>query len=111
MRPSGRSSMERIDALQLGLPGTIDALRQIVVENFAVARAPTEIGGDESLFAGGLGLTSLQGLSLIILVEKRFGVRINELDTSIQEISTLSRLARQLIRLSEQNHKRMTNDE
>jgi acyl carrier protein len=94
--------MDRIDALQLGLPGTIDALRQILVENFVVARAPAGIGGDEPLFAGGLDLTSLQGLKLVILAEKRFGVRINELDTSIQDISTLSRLARQLIRLTEQ---------
>jgi acyl carrier protein len=103
--------MDRSDALQLGLTGTSDALRQILVENFAVARAPAEIGDDEPLFAGGLDLTSLQGLSLIILVEQRFGVRINELDTSIQDISTLSRLARRLIRSTEQHRKRATDGE
>jgi acyl carrier protein len=101
--------MDRIDALRLGLPGTIDALRQILVDNFAIARAAGEIGSDEPLFAGGLDLSSLQGLSLIILVEKRFGVRINELDTSIQDIATLSRLARHLLKLSEQGRQPMTN--
>jgi acyl carrier protein len=92
--------MDRIDAGELGLPGTIDVLRRIVLDNFGIDRPPA---ADEPLFAGGLDLTSLQGLSLIMLVEKQFGVHINELDVSIEEIATLSRLARHLIRLSKQS--------
>ena len=91
--------MDKIDATRLGVTGTVEALQQLVVSHFNVPRTP---GADEPLFAGGLDLTSLQGLSLIIQVEKKFGVRINELETSIQEIATLSRLARHLMKLSEQ---------
>jgi len=90
------------DALALGVSGTVDALRHMLIKNFALHRTAEDIGADEPLFAGGVGLDSLQGLNLVMLVERHFGVYFNDLETSVEEISTLSRLARYLIRLRQQ---------
>src|SRR5262249_30585933 len=59
----------------------------------------------EPLFGTGVGLDSLQGLSLLMLIERHFGVTINELDWSVHEIGTLTRFAGRILRVAdEQRH-------
>jgi SAM-dependent methyltransferase/acyl carrier protein len=81
------------NATQLGLNGTIQALRELLDANVALAKRADSIGPDEPLFGTGVGLDSLQGLTLLTLIERHFGVTINELDWSVHEIGTLTRLA------------------
>ncbi|MEX2336684.1 MAG: phosphopantetheine-binding protein [Fulvivirga sp.] len=37
---------------------------------------PEDIGDDEALFGGGLGLDSIDALELIVLLEKNYGLKI-----------------------------------
>jgi len=37
-----------------------------------------EIGDDDALFGGGLGLDSIDALELIVLLEKKYGIRVKD---------------------------------
>jgi acyl carrier protein len=88
------------NAAALGLEGTIDALRVILSASVPLQVPVGEIGRDDALFSERVGLDSLQGLTLLMQVEQRFGIVINELDWSAQQIGTLSGLADCIVRLA-----------
>jgi acyl carrier protein len=94
-----------LNALELGRQGTIEALRRILAANFSLERPAAEIGEDEPLFADGVGLDSLQGLTLLTLVEQRFNVIINEIDWSVHQIGTLSRIADCVVGLADEQQR------
>jgi acyl carrier protein len=91
-----------LNAARLGRDGTLAALRQILADNFSLQNPPERIGEDDALFGEGVGLDSLQGLTLLMLIERQFGLTINELDWSVHEIGSLSRLADCIGRLSDE---------
>ena len=39
---------------------------------------PEEIDADESLFGSGLGLDSIDALELIVLIEKKYGIKLKD---------------------------------
>ena len=39
---------------------------------------PEDIGTDDELFAAGLGLDSIDALELIVLLEKNYGIKLND---------------------------------
>ena len=49
-----------LNANQLGLDGTINELRRILVERFNQIKSGDLIGDQEPLFTAGVGLTSLE---------------------------------------------------
>lgn len=87
----------RINAKEIGLDSTVDSLRELLVDRFQLATAPAEINAAEPLFSAGVGLSSLEGLELLSLLEKRFGVEFRDLDYWLDESPSLDCVARYLI--------------
>ncbi|HEX3724647.1 MAG TPA: acyl carrier protein [Pirellulales bacterium] len=102
----GQTDGRPVDAAQLGLDGTIDALRKLLAERFGVAHEDGGLPSDDPLFAVGVGLSSLEGIEFLCEVEKQFGLHIKDLDWWVYETPTLSAVAQYLIELSKQQHGR-----
>jgi acyl carrier protein len=92
-----------LDARQLGLDGTMEAVRSVLVERFGLVSTTTAILADEPLFAVGVGLSSMEGMELLVELEKRFGVQIKNVDWWVYETPTLTSLSLYLIDLSSSN--------
>jgi acyl carrier protein len=93
-----------LDAAQLGLEGTVEVLRSILIDRFEVAREPGDVALNNPLFAVGAGLSSLDGIEFLCEVEKQFGVQIKDLDWWVYETPTLLGVAQFVIELTKQQH-------
>jgi acyl carrier protein len=93
------------DAAELGVEGTIAALRKLLAERFGMSRAAGDAGTDDALFGVSVGLTSLEGIEFLCEVERRFDLRIKDLDWWVYETPTLAAVARYLVDLSKQKRK------
>ncbi|MEO7367007.1 MAG: phosphopantetheine-binding protein [Gemmatimonadaceae bacterium] len=51
-------------------------IRRILIDGLDVKRDPDEIDPDAPLFGSGLGLDSIDVVELVLLIEARFGVRL-----------------------------------
>ena len=57
----------------------IAQVKQVIVEGLRLDRVtPSDIGDDQALFGGTLGLDSVDALELVLEVERHFGIRIND---------------------------------
>lgn len=86
-----------LDSQELGLQDTIDELRKLLVSKFRVARDPQSIHADEPLFSAGVGLSSIDGIELIVELEKQFGVEFHDLERWVDESPTITTVAKYLI--------------
>ena len=93
-----------MDASQLGLEGTMDALRRLLAERFGLVGGPEGMPADDPLFAIGVGLTSLDGIEFLCEVERQFGLHIKDLDWWVYETPTLAAVANYLVELSKRQH-------
>jgi acyl carrier protein len=89
------------NASELGLSGVVDVIRRLLVEEFGIQRRPDQIEGSEELFEKGLGLTSLQGLTLLLALEEEFALQVDEMGWSIHEKPTVDGLAAYFVRLAD----------
>jgi acyl carrier protein len=55
----------------------IDELKKDLVEQLNLQINPKEINEHEPLFIEGLGLDSIDALELIVLLQKKYGIKIN----------------------------------
>jgi acyl carrier protein len=95
-----------VDATQLGLEGTMDVVRDLLVERFGLTHDRDAITPDEPLFSVGVGLSSLEGMELLVELEKRFGIEIKNVDWWVYETPTLSTLAQYVLELSTERQDR-----
>ena len=86
-----------LDTKELGLQGTIDELRKLLVSKFRVAQDPQSIQAEEPLFSAGVGLSSVDGIELIVELEKQFGVEFEDLERWVDESPTIATVAQYLI--------------
>ena len=87
----------RLNARDIGLDATVGSLKDLLVNQFQLATDPSTISSGDPLFSVGVGLSSLEGLELLAVLEKRYGVVIKDLDYWIDESPTLEGVARYLI--------------
>lgn len=59
---------------------------------------PDDIGDDQPLFAEGLGLDSIDALELIVLMEKEYGIKIENPQEGRAIFSTVSSMADYILR-------------
>jgi len=80
-------------------PQLMDFLRRMIIESLKLEDLdPAEIQEDEPLFGEGLGLDSLDALELVVAIERRFGVVIENEDQGKEAFVSLTALARYIQR-------------
>jgi acyl carrier protein len=76
------------------LPLVRAKLKELLVSHLALEDIkPEEIGDDEPIFGEGLGLDSLDGVEIVVLLQRSFGVKIQETEKGndlFRSINTLS---------------------
>lgn len=87
----------KINAREAGLAATIDSLKTLLVDRFKIASDISAISAHDPVFSAGVGLSSLEGLELLALMEKKYGVQITDLDEWVDESPTLEAIAKYLI--------------
>lgn len=86
----------------------ITGLKEIVVTRLGLKLKPEEIKSDQPLFGseeGGLGLDSIEALELVVGIEEKFGVLIQDEDDVVEKfysIDTLGDLVAELIKTQHQ---------
>ena len=54
---------------------------------------PSEVGDDEPLFAEGLGLDSIDGVELVVLLERHYGIRLTDMEVAKNAFTSVRTLA------------------
>lgn len=71
-------------------------LKELLIERLKFEdMTPDDIGDDEPLFEGGLGLDSIDALEIVVMLESEFGLKIKNEGSareSFRSIATLARL-------------------
>ena len=68
-----------------------DEVKQLLVERLKLERTAASIGDDEPLFGPeGLGLDSIDALELVLGLEQRYGVTIDDQQVGSQVLATVN---------------------
>ena len=65
-------------------PEVEDQIKQIIVEKLGLEIDPQEIGDEDKLFGGGVGLNSMATIEIIVGIEKHFGVQVPDEDLRVE---------------------------
>lgn len=55
---------------------------------------PDDIGDDEPLFAGGLGLDSIDALEIVVMLESEFGIKVRNEGSTREHFRSVATLAK-----------------
>lgn len=84
-----RPEVERIIELR---EQVLSRVREVLISELSVARAPDEIDPDAPLFAGGIGLDSVDGIELVVAVETAFDVHLPEGEALFLVTASINRI-------------------
>lgn len=69
-------------------------LKELLIERLKFEdMSPEDIGDDEPLFAGGLGLDSIDALEIVVMLETEFGLKIKNEASAREYFRSISSLA------------------
>ena len=69
-------------------------LKQLIIETLNLEDvSPEEIGDDDPLFGSGLELDSIDGLELVLQLEKTYGIKIGSSEESRNALKSINVLA------------------
>ena len=71
----------------------IEELKTKLIECLGLQLTPAEIDPEAPLFGAGLGIDSVDALELMVMVEKDYGVRIEDRATGIEAFASVRALA------------------
>ena len=72
----------------------ITELKHHIVEDLEIEDVdPSEVGDDEPLFAEGLGLDSIDGVELVVMLERHYGIRLTDMELAKSAFATVRTLA------------------
>ena len=75
----------------------IEDLKKRLIENLNLEISPDEIDPDAPLFGDGLGLDSIDALEMILILEKYYGLRLNDPNEGKQIFRSVRTMARYII--------------
>ena len=71
-------------------------LKELLIERLKFEEmTPEDIGDDEPLFDGGLGLDSIDALEIVVMLETEFGIKVKNENSArdyFRSVSTLAEL-------------------
>ncbi len=77
-----------------------ERIKEVIIESLGLeGMTPEMIGDDDALFGDGLGLDSVDALELMVVLEKDFGIQIDdqELDPEVfASVNSLEKFIREL---------------
>ena len=80
------------------LPKVRARLKELLVSHLALEDiTPEEIGDDEAIFGEGLGLDSLDGVEIVVLLQRQFGVNIKETEKGNDLFRSINTLANYIV--------------
>lgn len=69
-------------------------LKELLIERLKFEdMTPDDIPDDEPLFAGGLGLDSIDALEIVVMLESEFGIRVKNEGAARDSFRSISTLA------------------
>lgn len=69
-------------------------LKELLIERLKFEdMTPDDIKDDEPLFAGGLGLDSIDALEIVVMLESEFGIKVKNETTARDSFRSISTLA------------------
>lgn len=69
-------------------------LKELLIERLKFEdMSPEDIGDDEPLFAGGLGLDSIDALEIVVMLESEFGIKVKNETSARDYFRSISSLA------------------
>lgn len=69
-------------------------LKELLIERLKFEdMTPEDIGDDEPLFNGGLGLDSIDALEIVVMLESEFGIRVKNEGSARDSFRSISTLA------------------
>jgi acyl carrier protein len=69
-------------------------LKEMIVEELKIPDVtPQEIKDDDHLFGEGLGLDSLDAVELVVLIQKKYGVQIEDMEEGKKAFASIASLA------------------
>ena len=69
-------------------------LKEMLIERLKFEdMTPDDIGDDDPLFAGGLGLDSIDALEIVVMLESEFGIRVRNETSARDNFRSVSALA------------------
>ena len=69
------------------------SLKETIVERLRLDVSPEEIEDGQPLFGDGLGLDSIDALELVLSVEQKFGVKIEDEEVGSEALASIDALA------------------
>lgn len=69
-------------------------LKELLIERLKFEdMTPDDIGDDEPLFAGGLGLDSIDALEIVVMLESEFGIKVKNESSARDSFRSIASLA------------------
>jgi acyl carrier protein len=69
-------------------------LKELLIERLKFEdMTPDDIPDDEPLFAGGLGLDSIDALEIVVMLESEFGIKVKNESSARDSFKSISALA------------------
>jgi acyl carrier protein len=69
-------------------------LKELLIERLKFEdMTPEDIGDDDALFAGGLGLDSIDALEIVVMLESEFGIKVKNESAARDYFKSVSTLA------------------
>ena len=82
-------------------------LKELLIERLKFEdMSPEDIGDDEPLFEGGLGLDSIDALEIVVMLESEFGLKIKNESSAREYFKSISTLAQLVAERTQQQPSR-----
>jgi acyl carrier protein len=76
-------------------------IKQLLIENLMLQITAEEIGDEQPLFGpGSIGLDSVDALQLVVALDKKFGLRIQDAEAAKQILQSVRTIAEAVVRHS-----------
>ena len=68
-------------------------IKRVIVQTLELHIEPDEIGDEDQLFGGGVGLNSMATIEIIVGIEKEFDIRVPDEDLRVELFDHVRRMA------------------